>query len=335
MTALCNGKTSATSKATVLFPAVLGTLFLLCGPISAQALEELFVARQENAETCGPVDSAIVMRQRPVDVRFQSFYSEEGEQGFADVLILNLFPDVTLTAIQNSVEKSGSEGFAWNGVVEEEGDSEVTLVVGGARLSGAVELPGAIYHIRPIGSDVHCIREIDPMALPVSKAPSEGRKVTTSPALDGMHNLEYARVGAAAATDVLPEEQQLLNLVNEERAINGLMPLNADARLITAARNHSQDMADNVYFSHMSQDNRMFSQRISDAGYSWNRVAENIGYGYTTPAAIVNAWLNSPGHRANMLDPNYCDGGPGYAIVTRPYWTLDLAREQGVYQCPQ
>lgn len=134
-------------------------------------------------------------------------------------------------------------------------------------------------------------------------------------------------------------ESEVTDLVNDERAAEGLDPLSYDADLTSAARDHSQDMGLNDYFNHTSQDGRSPGERITAAGYSWNTYGENIAAGYATPAAVVAGWMASPGHRANILNPNFCDIGVGYAYVASStyghYWTQDFGRKSGVYSCPQ
>jgi hypothetical protein len=70
---------------------------------------------------------------------------------------------------------------------------------------------------------------------------------------------------------------------------------------------------------------------VLDAGYFWNTCGENIAYGYPTPLSVMNAWMNSAGHRANILRSSFCDLGVGFAGY---FWTQDFAREQGGYPCP-
>jgi hypothetical protein len=133
-------------------------------------------------------------------------------------------------------------------------------------------------------------------------------------------------------------ESQVIELVNIERSANDLPPLIYNEELANAARQHSQDMGENNYFSHTSQDGTAFNQRIVNAGYDYNNCGENIAAGYPTPQDVVNGWMNSPGHRANLLSPDYCDIGVGYAVVAGSeyfhYWTQDFGRQSGVSQCP-
>lgn len=139
---------------------------------------------------------------------------------------------------------------------------------------------------------------------------------------------------------MLPSEVEIevLKLINEERVNRGIHELSWNDQLFEAAASHSEDMAENNYFSHTSLDGRTFIDRISAAGYSYRTAAENIGAGQVDAQAIFNSWMNSAGHRQNMLNAAYCDAGVGYASSTnaqyRHYWTLDLGKQSGVSECP-
>lgn len=128
--------------------------------------------------------------------------------------------------------------------------------------------------------------------------------------------------GAATPTPA----QQVLTLVNAQRAKAGCRALRVDLRLQRAALAHSVDMAKRRYFSHTSLDGRTFVDRIRAQGYPGRRLGENIAAGYRTPSAVMTAWMKSPGHRANILDCRYTaigigvtTGGP-YGV----YWTQDF-----------
>ncbi|MET7418496.1 CAP domain-containing protein [Dactylosporangium sp. NPDC005555] len=130
---------------------------------------------------------------------------------------------------------------------------------------------------------------------------------------------------APAAGGNASYEAQVLAIVNTERAKAGCKPLAYNAKLTTAARKHSQDMATNDYFSHDSQDGTGFATRITNAGYKWSGAAENIAKGQRTPADVMNAWMNSSGHRANILNCGLKDLGVGLAYQGKtPIWTQDF-----------
>lgn len=110
---------------------------------------------------------------------------------------------------------------------------------------------------------------------------------------------------------------QLLQLVNQARNQNGAPPLSYNTKLTLAAGKHSQDMAARNYFSHTAPqpapNGAAMSERATNAGYQWSQIAENIASGQTTVQAVFNSWMNSPGHKANILNPAYAEMGIGRA----------------------
>lgn len=119
---------------------------------------------------------------------------------------------------------------------------------------------------------------------------------------------------------VLSYENEVIRLVNEHRTKNGLKALQADWELSRVARFKSQDMKDNNYFSHTSPVYGSPFDMIKNFGISYKRAGENIAKGQATPQAVVNAWMNSSGHRANILNSAYTKIGVGYVPDGR-YWT--------------
>ena len=119
---------------------------------------------------------------------------------------------------------------------------------------------------------------------------------------------------------------QVLALVNNERAKAGCRSVKANSALQRAAQGHSADMAAKDYFSHDSQDGRDFADRIRAAGYSGGAIAENIAAGQSTASSVMKGWMNSPGHRANILNCRYTALGVGYAKGGSygHYWTQDF-----------
>ena len=103
------------------------------------------------------------------------------------------------------------------------------------------------------------------------------------------------------------------------------------AKLTQAADAHSQDMAAQNYFSHTSADGRTVGNRIDATGYLWNTYGENIAAGYHTVNAVIDGWMASDGHCANVMGANFTEVGlacvPGTPSSTyNTYWTMDLAR---------
>ena len=115
-------------------------------------------------------------------------------------------------------------------------------------------------------------------------------------------------------------EQEVIRLVNEQRAKNGLSALTYDWEVARVARYKSQDMKDNGYFAHNSPVYGTPFQMIRNFGISFRSAGENIAKGYSTPQAVVNGWMNSSGHRANILNANYTHIGVGY-VAGGNYWT--------------
>ena len=114
---------------------------------------------------------------------------------------------------------------------------------------------------------------------------------------------------------VATAQSAALCLVNAERRSRGLRPLQSNARLIAAARDHSRDMVSRRYFEHGA-----FVGRILAHGYAAGRqvwaLGENLAWGtgdLGTPAAVVDAWMHSPGHRANILHAGFRESGVGVA----------------------
>lgn len=104
-------------------------------------------------------------------------------------------------------------------------------------------------------------------------------------------------------------------------------PLMLSRELTQASLAHSTDMAANNYFAHESQDGARVSQRARSAGYAWLSIGENIAYGQRTVADVVDSWMTSPGHCANIMNAHFTEMGVGYALsplTGRPYWTQVL-----------
>lgn len=115
-------------------------------------------------------------------------------------------------------------------------------------------------------------------------------------------------------------EDKVLELVNVERAKNGLSALQMDESVRKVARVKSSDMSKNKYFSHTSPTYGTPFEMLKSFGISYRAAGENIAQGYTTPEAVVKGWMNSAGHRANILNSKYTHIGVGYE-ASGNYWT--------------
>jgi len=115
-------------------------------------------------------------------------------------------------------------------------------------------------------------------------------------------------------------EQEVIRLVNVERANVGLPALKYDWELARVAEHKSQDMADKNYFSHTSPTYGSPFNMMKNYGINYRSAGENIAQGQKTAAQVVDAWMNSEGHRANILNKNYTHIGVGY-VANGNYWT--------------
>ena len=147
--------------------------------------------------------------------------------------------------------------------------------------------------------------------------------------------------GERAASQVAPNSTnqnfiyRVLELTNIERSKLSLPPLTLNTQLLNAAETHSQNMALQDFFSHTGKDGSSFTSRITTTGYKFadGAAAENIGVGYSTPEEVIKGWMNSSGHRANILNPNLKEIGIGYYFLAddtgsvnfNHYWTQVFA----------
>ncbi|MGS2778467.1 SafA/ExsA family spore coat assembly protein [Robertmurraya sp. GLU-23] len=118
-------------------------------------------------------------------------------------------------------------------------------------------------------------------------------------------------------------ENQVVQLTNQERAKYGLKPLVADWQLARVARYKSADMRDRNYFSHTSPTYGSPFDMMKNFGISYRSAGENIAAGQRTAQEVVTAWMNSEGHRKNILSSGYTHIGVGYAQggSKQHYWT--------------
>lgn len=125
---------------------------------------------------------------------------------------------------------------------------------------------------------------------------------------------------------------RVLALINIERSNYSLSPLSWNSQLATAAQNHSSSMANNDFYDHTGVDGSPW-ERIINSGYQYTTAAENIAAGYLTPDEVVAGWMSSPGHRDNILNPNFTEVGVGYYYLANDtgnvnyhsYWTQNFA----------
>jgi uncharacterized protein YkwD len=159
-----------------------------------------------------------------------------------------------------------------------------------------------------------------------------------------------ARVGNPTATDepapppkppapvgstYSAELQQMLDLVNVERTSRGLSPLRLEARLNEAAKLHSADQAARGTIFHIASDGSNPGDRIERQGYQFSHWGENVAAGFRNPATVIVAWMNSPGHCKNILNPSFTELGVGHVQNLndpsryKDYWTQVFGRPFG------
>ena len=121
---------------------------------------------------------------------------------------------------------------------------------------------------------------------------------------------------------------ELLDLHNFARTQNSVPKLHLHDQLLRAAQKHAEWMAQNEKLSHTGENGSSVGERVLGAGYKWRAVGENIALGFRTPQQVVAGWLNSPGHRRNILSAVYQDVGFGYARSEsgRSYWSAVMSR---------
>jgi uncharacterized protein YkwD len=131
-------------------------------------------------------------------------------------------------------------------------------------------------------------------------------------------------------TDPVRFANEIFRLTNEARATNNLPAFHRDARLDAAAQRFSEYMGTAGFFHHVGPDGVTVPQREAAQGYRGMTWGENIAWGYPTPREVVDGWLKSPGHRANLLNQAFHDLGVGVAVVKgRVYMTQDFGTLPG------
>lgn len=140
---------------------------------------------------------------------------------------------------------------------------------------------------------------------------------------------------SSASTSIDAVRQKILDLVNAERSNAGLSPLTYNKKLEQSAQAHAEDMQNRNFFDHVNPDGKTPSDRIKATGYldvtgcncRWSYAdGENIAMGQTTPEQVMKDWMNSPGHKANILSTNFTEMGVGYVTGSKPYWVQNFGR---------
>lgn len=161
-----------------------------------------------------------------------------------------------------------------------------------------------------------CAHATGPLGASATVAPSEATTLS-----QGTASVLRQRVGLLQ----IVLEAEVLTLVNLQRLLNGCPPLRLDKQLRKAARRHSRAMARANIMAHQLEGEAAFTRRITRAGYRWQRVAENVALGFDSAQSVMDAWMNSPDHRTNILDCRLQDIGVGIVLHDGAlWWTQDF-----------
>jgi uncharacterized protein YkwD len=142
------------------------------------------------------------------------------------------------------------------------------------------------------------------------------------------------RLGSVQAAPTPPPPSQpavdpavvVVERTNDVRAQHGLAPLAIHPQLMQAAQAHSADQAAQQRMSHTGSNGSTVADRVEAIGYVWSGIAENVAAGQPAATSVTDAWLGSPGHRANMLNASLVHVGVAvaYSPTGTPYWTMVL-----------
>lgn len=304
-------------KSRVFMAAVIVLLFaavclLTEGLMADESLLQVVTCEQGDLSLAG-VHGVARFRFVTVEVSRLRTIATDGRLVPASTVLLNLFDDVLVLALLDRLEWSPGGGI-WVGHIASPLTGTVILAFNETTISCTVVVDGRWFQIRNDGGPIHVVRELTP-------------------------EVEEERLAHLAGVTLMSGiEMDVHALVNQERSIRGLHAYAVNDLLANAARAHSQDMGVRGYFSHDTPDGITPGDRITAAGYIWSAYAENIAAGHRSPAEVMEAWMNSPGHRANILATTYCDLGVGYAQVAGSpythYWTLKFGKLRGrVHPC--
>ncbi|MFF7770410.1 CAP domain-containing protein [Streptomyces massasporeus] len=166
-------------------------------------------------------------------------------------------------------------------------------------------------------------------ALPASKAPAgTAAKSSSGGSASGSGGTRPGGSGPDSGSGSQSSggtEAQVLSLVNKERAAAGCSPVTANDRLTRAADDYSDVMASSGVMSHTGPDGSTMTTRVEAAGYQWSTLGENIARGQADAASVMKSWMNSPGHRANILNCSFKELGVGVHFGDGgPWWTQNF-----------
>ncbi|NRG46173.1 sporulation protein [Bacillus sp. CRN 9] len=151
-------------------------------------------------------------------------------------------------------------------------------------------------------------------------APEQPKEEEAAPTPEQEVTKDEEKPAENASSEVSAFEQQVLDLTNKEREKNGVPALKLDVELSKVAREKSRDMQSKGYFDHNSPTYGSPFDMMKQFGISYSSAGENIAMGQRSPEEVVQAWMNSQGHRENILNANYTHLGVGH-VENGNYWT--------------
>jgi len=318
---------------------------------SGQATISASVSKKEKGRFWGSSQSSSqscpnVLRQRTALLNADELSNLQN----AESINLQLFDDVRLIASQTKVQKGRNGCLMWTGRVSGVEGGQIVLVVLNRKVFSSIYLPASVIQIRPEGEEIflkgaqhtgagaggrdslcgvspsYLIRELK------SGLQVDGREWSTEGTVRTVSAKSFlspfAKGGESAGAPLSFEERKIIELVNLEREAEGVSVLQFNDRLAEAARSHARDMAMHNYSSHDRRDGRKFWQSVFDNGYPVSKCGENIAVGQATPEEAFECLISSPGHRANIIDPDFTQIGVGHAISPTSafhyFWTQEF-----------
>ncbi len=252
-----------------------------------------------------PVDSSVVIRQQQIKLNRKHLTDAK-----RSTLQLDLFDNVSFEILMSKPSRTPSGSLIREGTVVGYPSGNVLFIIHDSKVSGEITFLTTLYQIRTLDNGIHIAQEVK-------------------------NSVRLTREVGASTKGV---SNDVITLTNQERAKYGIPALAYNEQLSQSAQGHADDMVQNNYYSHYSQDGRSFSDRITAAGYIWNRASENIARGQSTATIVVNDWINSPDHHKNMLDTDVCDIGIGHAysagVAYNHYWVQNFGRKSAISTCP-
>ncbi|MEU1488402.1 sigma-70 family RNA polymerase sigma factor [Streptomyces sp. NPDC005752] len=232
----------------------------------------------------------------------------------------------TVVAGLTAVAVLGGGGAAVHLYTDDTGDDPATAIAPLTGPSEPVSTPSSLSPSPTSPSPSPSSASPSPSAT-TSPSASRSRSAAVAPEKAPTPRTPSTKPAAAPKASSAPSvTQEVIALVNTERAKEGCGSVSGNGMLAKAASSHSADMVARNYFSHTSPDGTDPGTRITAAGYRWSTYGENIAKGQQTAESVMDAWMNSEGHRANILNCDFKEIGIGREDSSgSPVWTQNFA----------